>query len=151
METPVSDTIAAILLSKGHDVWSVSPSTSVYRAIEVMADKSVGALLVVDNHGLVGIISERDYTRKIVLQGKSSRETRVQEIMTSPVMFVTPEHSVDDCMRIMSVNRVRHLPVLDGENVVGVVSIGDVVNRLISAQQEAISHLQAYITGKYPG
>lgn len=147
----MSDTIAAILQWKGHDVWSVSPSASVYQAIELMADKHVGALLVIADGRLVGIISERDYTRKVILQGKSSRESQVREIMTSPVVFVTPKHRVDDCMRIMTINRIRHLPVLEGESVVGVVSIGDVVKRLISAQEEAINHLHGYITGKYPG
>lgn len=147
----MSDTVAAILQWKGHDIWSVSPSASVYQAIDMMADKHVGALLVIAGGRLVGIISERDYTRKVILQGKSSRESQVREIMTSPVVFVTPKHSVEDCMRIMTSNRIRHLPVLDGENVVGVVSIGDVVKRLISAQEEAINHLHGYITGKYPG
>ena len=144
------ETVASILRQKGHEVWSVSPDASVYEAIEMMADRSVGALLVLAGDTLVGIISERDYTRKVILQGRLSKETAVRDIMTSPVHFVTPAHTLDDGMRIMTTNGVRHLPVLEGERVVGLVSLGDLVRRILSMQGETIQHLQEYITGKKP-
>ena len=144
------ETVASILRQKGHEVWSVSPDASVYEAIEMMADRSVGALLVLAGDTLVGIISERDYTRKVILQGRLSKETAVRDIMTSPVHFVTPAHTLDDGMRIMTTNGVRHLPVLEGERVVGLVSLGDLVRRILSTQGETIQHLQEYITGKKP-
>jgi CBS domain-containing protein len=147
----VPDTVASILQQKGCEIWSVSPDASVYEAIEMMAAKSVGALLVLAGDTLVGIISERDYTRKVILQGRLSKETAVRDIMTSPVHFVTPAHTVDDGMWIMSANGVRHLPVVEGERVVGVVSLGDLVRRILSTQGETIQHLQEYITGrKFP-
>jgi CBS domain-containing protein len=146
----VPETVASILRQKGHEVWSVSPDASVYEAIEMMANRSVGALLVLAGDTLVGIISERDYTRKVILQGRLSKETAVRDIMTSPVHFVTLAHTVDDGMRIMSTNGVRHLPVIEGERVVGVVSLGDLVRRILSAQGETIQHLQEYITGRKP-
>src|SRR5262245_7740099 len=144
------DTIRDVLKRKGQQVWSITPDSTVYRAIEMMADKHVGALLVIVDEKLVGIVSERDYARKVVLRGRSSRQTRVEEIMTSPVISVEPQNVVDECMRIITENRIRHLPVIENEKVIGVVSIGDLVNWIISAQHQTIQQLQDYITGKYP-
>jgi len=146
------DKIDSVLKLKGGQTWSVAPTATVYEAIEKMSAKGVGALLVLTEDGhLTGIISERDYARKVILRDRSSKQTQVQEIMTSPVVTVTPQHSVEECMRTMTENRVRHLPVVDRGKVVGVISIGDLVNWIISAHEETIGHLQSYIAGNYPG
>jgi CBS domain-containing protein len=145
-----TDTISEILKHKGSSAWSISPDATVFDAIQLMADKNVGALLVVEGGKLVGILSERDYTRKIALKGKSSKQTAVREILSGHVIHVQPTHTVQECMRLMTDHRVRHLPVLEGEKIVGVVSIGDLVNWIISAQTTTIDQLRTYIAG-YPG
>jgi len=142
--------VTTILKRKGPEVFSVPPHASVYDAIEMMADKHVGALLVISEGKLAGVISERDYARKVILKGRSSKETRVEEIMTSSVITVGPERRIDECMRLMTDNRIRHLPVVEGEKVLGVISIGDLVNWIISAQEATIDQMENYITGKYP-
>ena|SRR5437867_243165 len=145
----IYDTVRDILQRKNGNVWSVGPNTTVYHAIEIMADKRIGALVVVDEGKLVGILSERDYARKVILKGRSSKDTPVHEIMTSPVIFVHPGNSVDECMKIITDSRIRHLPVVDDGKVIGIISIGDVVNWIISAQKHTIQQLQNYVTGKY--
>ena len=144
------ESVHLILKNKGSQIWSLAPDATVYEAIAMMAEKNVGALLVVSEGKLVGIISERDYARKVILQGKSSKETLVGEIMTSSVITVTPGHTVDECMRIMTSHHIRHLPVLEGEKLVGAISIGDLVKAIISMQAETIQQMGNYITGKYP-
>ena len=142
-----NSSISEILGHKGSTVWSIAPNATVFEAIQMMADKNVGAVLVTENDKLVGIISERDYTRKVVLKGKSSKTTAVKEILSSHVIHVSPSHTVEECMRLMTAHHVRHLPVLEEEKIVGIISIGDLVNWIISAQHTAISQLQTYITG----
>lgn len=135
-------------MDKGSEVWSVRPETSVFEALEVMADRNIGALVILDDGKLIGIISERDYARGLALKGKRSRETPVQEVMTRVVATVSPSHSMKDCMEVMTVERVRHLPVMDSGELVGLVSIGDVVKSIMSYQEAMIQQLEAYITGR---
>jgi len=139
--------INEILDHKGTSVWTVAPDATVFDAIQMMSDKNIGALLVTEHEKLIGIISERDYTRKVALKGRSSKELKVREIITDRVLSVTPQHTVEECMRLMTENRVRHLPVLDGQKIAGVISIGDLVNWIISAQSTTIRQLETYITG----
>ncbi len=145
------DTIDSVLTLKGRQFWSVAPTSSVYEAIEKMSEKGVGALLVMEEGQLAGIISERDYARKVILRDRSSKDTAVRDIMTSAVVTVTPCHTVEEGMRMMTENRIRHLPVVEQNRVVGVISIGDLVNWIITAHEETIGHLQSYIAGNYPG
>jgi CBS domain-containing protein len=140
-------TINEILIHKGSQVWSISPEATVFDAIQLMADKNIGALLVTQAEKLLGILTERDYTRKVALKGKSSKQTAVKEILSGQVIHVTPDHTVEECMRLMTDHRVRHLPVLEGDQIVGVVSIGDLVNWIITAQSSTIHQLQTYISG----
>jgi CBS domain-containing protein len=143
----ITGKVGTLLRNKTGEIWSLDPSASVYDAVRIMAEKEVGALLVMRGQKLVGIVSERDYARKIVLQGRSSHDTQVAEIMTSPVITVTPSHTVGECMRIVTEKRIRHLPVVEGEKVTGIVSIGDLVNWVVTEQEETIRHLEAFIAG----
>lgn len=144
----VLDRVSMVLREKGHEVFSLPPDATVYSAIELMADKQVGALLVIDGERLVGIISERDYARKIILQGRLSRDTFVREIMTPSPLTIGCDTTVDEAMRMMVDNRIRHLPVIDSEGrVAGVLSIGDLVKWIVTSQDETIEHLQNYIAG----
>lgn len=146
----LDEPVKSLLHQKGRAVWSISPEASVYEAIEQMSEKHIGALVVLSAGKLAGIVSERDYARKVILMGRQSRDTKVREIMTTPALYVTPEQTIDECMRLMSSRRVRHLPVLEGETVVGMLSIGDLVNWIISSHEQTIQHLQNYIAGSYP-
>jgi len=140
-------TVKDILNAKGTDIWSVNPSDTVLDSLKMMADKSVGSLLVMEGEKLVGIVTERDYARKVILEGKSSKDTTVSDVMTRKVLCVSPERTVDECMALMTDKRARHLPVIDHKQVVGVVSIGDLVKALIHEQQILIDQLQHYISG----
>ena len=138
-------TVAGILQSKPTEIFSVLPGTTVYEAIKILGEKNIGALPVIENDRLCGIFSERDYARKIILQNRKSTETTISEIMTATVITVSPKDSIDHCMEIMSSKKIRHLPVMEGTKVVGIISIGDVVTAVIQSQKETISHLQNYI------
>lgn len=140
-------TVSEILQKKGEDIWAVGPSDTIYRALELMRDKNVGAVLVVESDILLGIFSERDYARRVVLEGKASKSTPVREAMTTKVAYVRPEQTIEECMALMTDKRIRHLPVFRGEKLIGVVSIGDVVESKISEQKFIIEQLENYITG----
>jgi CBS domain-containing protein len=148
----ITDTIGLVLKQKEENkVLSIAPEATVYDALKLMSQHGIGALLVISDNRLVGIMSERDYARKGVLMGHLSRETKVHQIMTSPVVFVSPKHTVDECMAMMTQRHFRHLPVLQDDAVVGMISIGDLVKCVISGQEQTIQALQGYITGAYPG
>lgn len=140
--------VGQLLRSKGNEVWSITPGTTVYDAIKVMADKEVGALLVLEGERLVGIVSERDYARKVILKGRSSKDTPVRDIMTERVLYARPEQTIEECMALMTAKRVRHLPVCEDNRVIGVVSIGDLVKSVISQQEFLIQQLENYIAGR---
>ena len=146
----ITTTIGSILNRKGTTVWSVSPTNTVFEAISMMAEKNIGALPDLEGDRLVGLISERDYARKVILLGRGSKETAVAEIMSVNLKTVELGDSVQECMQIMTENRVRHLPVLEGGKLVGLISIGDCVNWIISAQTAAIDDLERFVTGAYP-
>ncbi len=143
--------VKELLNQKGRDIYSVTPDETVYNAIEKMAELNIGALLVLNDGKLVGIISERDYRNKVILKGRTSKETKVKEIMTETVIRVAPTDTINLCMQLMTENKIRHLPVLDDERVVGVISIGDVVKTVIAKQKVEINTLRDYIGGGYPG
>jgi CBS domain-containing protein len=140
-------TVAEILKTKDREVWVITPETIVFDALKMMADKNVGALVVLDGVTVAGILSERDYARKVILLGKSSRELKTREIMSANVYFVTPEQNIEDCMELFTNKRVRHLPVLQNDELIGIISIGDVVKAIIADQESTIKHLENYITG----
>ena len=138
-------TLSQVLDTKGHNVWSVSPESSAYEALGLMAEKDVGALVVIDQGKVIGMFSERDYARKLVLKGQSSKETTVAEVMTKPVCYVLPWTSLNECMALMTNKHVRHLPVLENDELVGIVTIGDVVKSIISEQESVIHELKSYV------
>ena len=139
-----------ILNEKGRQVWTITPDTLVFDAVKLMGEKNVGALVAMDGGQVVGVISERDYSRKVVLRGRTSQTTYVREILSQPVISVTPAHRIEECMELMTEHRVRHLPVLEDGGLAGIISIGDLVNWIIHAQRHAIDQLQGYIRGQYP-
>lgn len=140
-------TIRQILEQKGNEIWSVSPQDTVYDAIREMAVKGVGALIVLDDGKLYGMISERDYARKVILEGRSSRETHVEDVCSSPAVTVSPRATADEGLALMTRKRFRHLPVVESDELLGVVSIGDLVNAVIGDQQQLIEQLERYVTG----
>ena len=142
-------TISQLLESKGYDIWSVAPQATAYEALQIMSKKDVGALLVIDEGKLVGIFSERDYARKVILKGKSSKDTSVGELMTDVVFSIDPQDTIQDCMALMTTKHIRHLPVIKNERLIGIVTIGDVVNHIISSQELTIQQLERYVSEGY--
>ncbi len=141
--------IDQLLVDKGKDIWSIAPHAAAYEALQIMAKKDVGALLVIDKGQLVGIFSERDYARKVILKGKSSKETSVGELMTREVFYINPQDTLQECMALMTAKHIRHMPVLENDQLVGVVTLGDVVKQIISNQKFVIHELEKYISGGY--
>ena len=141
-------TVGQLLDKKGNDIWSVSPDSSVFDAIKLMADKGIGALLVMDGDQVEGIMSERDYARKVILKGRSSKNTSVDSIMTKKVLFVGPDRTLSECMALMTDKRIRHLPVMDSDELIGIVSIGDIIKSIVSEQEFIIEQLESYIKGR---
>lgn len=146
----VFDPVSLVLRKKGNDIWSVRSDATVYSAMKMMADKDVGALLVMDGEKLVGMVSERDYARKVILMGRSSKDTLVREILTEPLITIRPDCSVDEAMRLITTHRIRHLPIVCDGVVHGIISIGDLVQWIAFAQDQTIEELEHYIEGKYP-
>ena len=144
----MATTVHDVLRGKGSEIISVSPSDTVFEVLQILAERNIGAVLVLEGSRLVGILSERDYARQVILKGKASKDTPVREIMTTSVVCVHPEYTIEDCMALMTDKRVRHLPVLEEERLVGVISIGDVVKAIITEQEFTIEQLQNYITGR---
>ena len=142
-------TIAQLLNAKGDQIWSVEPKATIFEALEIMSEKEIGALLVMEDGKLMGIFSERDYARKVILKGKSSKETPVGELMTKKVFYIDSQKTINDCMAMMTAKRIRHVPVIEDNQVMGIVTIGDVVNQIISEQEVTINHLENYITGSH--
>jgi len=140
-------TVNEVLKNKGREIWTISPLATVFQALELMAQKDVGALPVVQNGKLVGIFSERDYARKVILKGKASKDTTVSELMTQTVFYVSPENTLDECMALMTSKQIRHLPVLDHDRLTGLITLGDVVKRIISEQEFTIQELEKYVKG----
>jgi CBS domain-containing protein len=141
--------VEKLLQIKGNQTWSLEPQATVYEALQLMSEKQVGAILVLEEGKVVGIFTERDYARKLILKGKFSKDTAVRELMTQEVLYVDLHNTIDDCMVLMTNNRVRHLPVLDNGQLVGIVSLGDMVKHIISDQESTIAQLEKYITGSY--
>jgi CBS domain-containing protein len=141
------NTVNQLLHGKGHDIWSIGPDDSVYDAIHLMAEKGIGALVVLQDESPVGIISERDYARQVILKDRSSRETLVKEIMSDKVVYADPHQTVDECLAVMTEKRIRHLPVMDGGKMLGLISMGDLVKVIIAEQKLTIDQLERYITG----
>lgn len=141
----MKSTLSEVLDAKGHNVWSVSPQNSAYEALELMAEKDIGALVVIDQGKVVGMFSERDYARKLALKGKLSKETQVAEVMTKPVCYVLPWTSLSECMTLMTNKHVRHLPVIESDKIIGIVTIGDVIKSIISEQESVIQELKSYV------
>ena len=139
--------IQTLLKNKGYDVWRIAPNASVYEAIHLMAEKEVGALIVMEGAKLVGVFSERDYARKIILEGRSSENTKVAEIMSGDVFTARPDNKIEECMAMMTEKRIRHLPILDGDEVIGVISLGDLVKYIIAEQRFVIEQMERYISG----
>ena len=142
-------TIAQLLNAKGDQIWSVEPKATIFEALEIMSEKEIGALLVMEDGKLTGIFSERDYARKVILKGKSSKETQVGELMTKKVFYIDSQKTINDCMAMMTAKRIRHVPVIEDNQVMGIITIGDVVNQIISEQEVTINHLENYITGSH--
>lgn len=142
-------TVGQLLEAKGGNIWSVTPQKNAYEALQIMAQKDVGALLVVEDGKLVGIFSERDYARKVILKGKSSKETSVSDLMTSDVFYIDQGYSVHDCMALMTEKHIRHLPVIENDKLIGIITIGDVIKQIISDQEFTIKELEKYISGGY--
>lgn len=147
----IHGTVRDILQNKNGELWTTTPNNTVYEAIGLMGEKNIGAVIVVENNEVVGVLSERDYSRKVVLQGRTSRDTRVGEILSRPVITVRRKDSIEKCMQLMTSNRIRHLPVVEDGKLVGLISIGDLVNWVMHSQRHTILQLQGYISGDYPG